>query len=138
MSACRGQAAASGGLPGPRLLGLRPPAGLTTELGHSGSRGRRSGRPDRTRRGTRTARERDVAPGPAAQHPPRADLGWADRVGDAFGTVWPHAIGAPLPNITQHVVEPPCIGLLEPHRPGPRPLMRGIASPAARAVHATL
>src|SRR4051794_31420018 len=114
MSARRGQAAASGGLPRPRLLGPLLGSRLNSGTAEAEVAAAEARIVRVAARGPHVTRA--AAPGPAAQHPPRAGLSWADRVGNAVGIVAPLAVRAPLPHVAQHVVEPPGVRLLQPDR----------------------
>src|SRR4051794_25791501 len=136
MSARRGQAAASGGLPRPRLLG--PLLGSRLNSGTAEAEVVVAGARIARVAARRAHAARAAAPGPAAQHPQRAGLSWTDRVGNAVGIVVPLAVRAPLVDVAQHVIEPPSIRLLQPHRMRSRPLVRVLLPRPARAVPAVV
>ena len=68
-------------------------------------------------RGVRTAVRRTHEPGvgaprPAADNAPAAGLRWAERIGHRVSAVIPLAIGAPLIDVAQHIVQSPIVWIL--------------------------
>ncbi len=97
------------------LLRLPYPAWPTTELKRSsGTRSRCPGGRDRHAAVRRPRAPGVVDPGAAAQRA-RGAIQWASRIGDRLGSVAALPVGAPLPNIAQHVVKAPIIAGLRGH-----------------------